>query len=529
MRLKTPTRMGALPEEIAAPGETCPLRAVCSVVQDMLALKYGMQLDEDDFVSKAKVRCDPDARQLPDRLAAALNEEPALRVKDAGHERLLQLQLGIHAVTSFAELCGHVRQWPGTACAVASVAAGTGHKARLVAAYREAYGGGQALVGRTWERSTGRAGPLHTFNAGTFHGAVLLDPVVARVLKYESEPNRMLDLHIPAVCAEYERAQCRRGTEGTELAVEACAVLAGLAPRPGASPETEGAAARACRFVAELMSVHLSEAEVQAAACRALGALVPACGPASLAGAAQSAVELAIAAMRRHARVAAVQEAACAVVAGVAGSRIELQSFTIANGGMEQVVRAMRQFPDVVELQTWACGALASLAANNPTNQSAITGSGGIDAVVAAMKLHAASSQLQTMACGALGNIAANHQNNQATIAAGGGLQLIVDAMRQHSDSVAAQLSAIGALWCLVKGNTENQAAVARSGAAELIVGAVERHAGDAALRAMATGALQVLVPGLDGAMAVARSQAGEEARGPRTARDRLPVVQEAR
>ena len=40
--------------EIDHPWETCPFRTLLLVVQDMLALKYGLQLDETDFVTKAK-------------------------------------------------------------------------------------------------------------------------------------------------------------------------------------------------------------------------------------------------------------------------------------------------------------------------------------------------------------------------------------------------------------------------------------------------------------------------------------------
>lgn len=506
MRLRTPQRCSSPPDDIAAPGETCPLRAACAVVQDMLSLKYGLQLDEADFVSKAKVRCDPASRLLPERLAEALNSEPALRVKDAGNERLLQLQLRLVTVASFAELRGFVRRWPGTACAVCAVVVGaSGRRVQLVATYREAYGDTRALVARTWAKSTGRVGPLHTFHEDGFNGAVVIDPVIARVLRYESEPNRMLDLHIPTVSIEYDCVHKGQGSE-TELAVEVCCMLADLAPKPG-NASLESAAARGCSFIADLMAQHLSNAALQVAACRALRGLVPACGSTLAVAEVHTAVEMVVAAMRRHSCEADVQEAACAVLAGITAGRNDLQSVVATNGGMEQVVGAMRQFPDAAELQTWACGALASLAANNPLNQSAITGSRGIDRVVAAMERHAGSASLQTMACGALGNMAANHQNNQAAIAAGGGLELVIATMRQHPDTVTVLLSAVGALWCLVKSNPENQSAVARAGGAELIVNAVERHAGHAALRAMASGALQVLVPGLGEAMLMAPSQ----------------------
>mmetsp|Transcript_25877 Transcript_25877/g.74169 ORF Transcript_25877/g.74169 Transcript_25877/m.74169 type:complete len:526 (-) Transcript_25877:239-1816(-) len=525
MRLRTPTRVGSPPEEVAGPEDTCPLGAVCTVVQDVLSLKYGTQLDEADFLGKARVRCDPGARLLPERLVDALNEEPALRVKDVGNERLLQLQLRATPVSTFGELVGLVRRWPGTACAVASVGVG-GRKAQLVSPCREAYGNAGALVARTWMKSTGRLGPLHTFSEDSFNGAVLLDPVIVRVLKYESEPNRMLDLHIPPVSTEYDCAHKNQASE-VALATSVCSLLADMVPRPGGGD----AAARGCALVADFMARHAGEAALQAAACHALRTLAAGCGAAGLLGEAQLAVETVIAAMRRHSAEPDVQEAACAVLAGVTACCAELQSITFTNGGLEQVVGSMRQFPDEVELQTWACGALASLAANHPMNQSAMTGSRAIDSVVAAMERHPSNAQLQTMACGALGNMAANNQNNQAAIAATGGLQLIVAAMREHLESVPVQLSAIGALWCLAKGNPEGQAAVARVGGAELTVSALERHNGDCSLRAMASGALQIFVPGLEGAMgaASARSTGTRGGQDTSRARSRVPLMQEAR
>merc|ERR1719265_1310089 len=100
-----------------------------------------------------------------------------------------------------------MRRWPGTACAVAVLddgGAASGNE-QLVAAYREAYGDQHMLVGKTRVKSTGRSGPLRAFGEDGFITAVVLDPVIVRMLRYESEESRMLDLQIPLISAEYER------------------------------------------------------------------------------------------------------------------------------------------------------------------------------------------------------------------------------------------------------------------------------------------------------------------------------------
>eukprot|EP00435_Cladocopium_sp_Y103_P046659 s554_g13.t1 len=47
-------RLISPPQEIDHPWETCPFRTLFLVVQDMLVLKYGLELDELDFINKAK-------------------------------------------------------------------------------------------------------------------------------------------------------------------------------------------------------------------------------------------------------------------------------------------------------------------------------------------------------------------------------------------------------------------------------------------------------------------------------------------
>ncbi|CAK9079062.1 Uncharacterized protein SCF082_LOCUS37740 [Durusdinium trenchii] len=53
-RSRTNSGRMLMPQEIEHPWETCPFQTLFVVVQDMLALKYGVQLDEFDFVNKAK-------------------------------------------------------------------------------------------------------------------------------------------------------------------------------------------------------------------------------------------------------------------------------------------------------------------------------------------------------------------------------------------------------------------------------------------------------------------------------------------
>ncbi|CAK0825362.1 unnamed protein product, partial [Prorocentrum cordatum] len=183
-------RLGSPPGDVGEPGRTCPLGAVCMVIQDMLALKYGCHIDEADFMSKARVRCDQNERLSPESLVHALNSEPALKLKDAGNERLLQVRLSSAAVRSFAELRSSTCRWQGTASAVAAVALGEGGGPQLVAPYREAYGDASRLVAkarapanaavRVTDLGVGPA-PLVTFAESGFRGAIVLDPVIEGV------------------------------------------------------------------------------------------------------------------------------------------------------------------------------------------------------------------------------------------------------------------------------------------------------------------------------------------------------------
>mmetsp|Transcript_21478 Transcript_21478/g.39000 ORF Transcript_21478/g.39000 Transcript_21478/m.39000 type:complete len:462 (-) Transcript_21478:45-1430(-) len=395
---------------------------------------------------------------------------------------------------------------------------------QLVAAYREAYGDNSALVGKTKARATGRVGPLLTFNKDGFHGAVVLDPVIVRVLRYESGDNRMLELKVPPILPEFEQEH-QSNADATGLVVRTCNVLAEMAPAPS-DAKAEAAAVAGVTLVSELMIQHMGDAAVQAASCRALGGLLPACSGVLQLSQARECIEMVTAAMRQHPLLPNVQEVACLALASL--QRPDLQSIASTNGAIEQVVGAMASFPDVPSLQRWACGALASLAANHPANQSAVAAARGVEAIASAMKDQPDLTVLQITACGALGNLAANHPNNQSAVAASGAIELVCSAMEQHSDSVALQQSAIAALWCLIKGHPENQALVIRLGGRDRIIWAVQRHAARVpSLRAMAAGALKVLIPDLSAAMATFRRAPEASARA--KAEEVVSVVSTAR
>eukprot|EP00930_Biecheleria_cincta_P039096 TRINITY_DN26899_c0_g1_i1.p1 TRINITY_DN26899_c0_g1~~TRINITY_DN26899_c0_g1_i1.p1 ORF type:complete len:634 (+),score=113.29 TRINITY_DN26899_c0_g1_i1:146-2047(+) len=497
----TPKRLGSPPaEDIDKPGETCPVGTAFIVLQEMLALKYGIQLDEHDFTCKAKARCTPEERLSALRFVEALNAEPALKVKDACCQRLIQLRFATTIVTTFAELQGFMRRWPGTACAIAAASLGgaSGRTAQLVAPYREAYGGTGGIVAKTRAKSYGQVGPLFTLTEETFHGAVVLEPVIEYVLKYQSETAVMLELQVPSESDEF-RSVSTGGNAEAELASRFCSAMADLTSTTG---DLEGRATASCLLAKELMCRHPKASMVQQAACRALGNLLPLCRRSLPAQHTSAALESVLAAMRRHSKTCEVLEAACSTVASATASWPDLQAVAATNGATEEIISAMRRFPDRAELQAMACGALAGLAANHPMNQSTVTGRRGIEVILAAMDRFGEHAGLQTMACGAFGNLSANHANNQAAIGAAGGLQRVVTAMNTHCRDPAVLTSAMGALWCLVKRHPENLSLAGKLKAAEIAASAVQQHPGDAALRSMATGALQCLVPGLAEAMA---------------------------
>jgi len=502
LRTGTPKRLGSPPaEDVDKPGETCPVGTAFIVLQEMLALKYGIQLDEHDFTCKAKARCTPEERLSALRFVEALNAEPALKVKDACCQRLIQLRFATTIVTTFAELQGFMRRWPGTACAIAAASLGgaSGRTAQLVAPYREAYGATSGIVAKTRAKSHGQVGPLFTLTEESFHGAVILEPVIEYVLKYQSETAVMLELQVPSESEEFRSVWCGGEDAEAKLASRFCGAMADLT---SGTDNLEDRASASCLLAKELMCRHPKASEVQQAACRALGNLLPLCRRSLAAQHTSAALESVLAAMRRHSKTCEVLEAACSMVAGATASWPDLQAVAATNGATEEIISAMRRFPDSAELQAMACGALAGLAANHPMNQSAVVGRRGIEVILAAMDRFGEHAGLQTMACGAFGNLSANHANNQAAIGAAGGLQRVVTAMKTHCGNPAVLTSAMGALWCLVKRHPENLALAGSLKAAEFAASAVQQHPGDAALRSMATGALQCLVPGLAQAMA---------------------------
>lgn len=468
------------------------------VVQDMMALKYGMQLDEFDFVSKAKARCTAQERGAPRRLCEALNAEPALKVKDASNERLIQLHLRLTTVASYAELQGFVRRWPGTACAVAAVGlGGADRNVQFAAVLREAYGDRDVLVAKTRAKAYGGVGPLHMFAEADFQGAVVLEPAIEHVLKYEPEANVMIELKSPPQCPEFEKSAVAFDAEAA-LSSRALCAAAALAPR-GDGPSAS------CLLAKELMVRHPTAPDIQTAGCKVLGSWLRGCQSSFSDYQAFGTVEAVAAAMRRHSANARLQEAAASALSSAA-SWPAMQAAATNNGATEEIVSAMRRFPTDPELLAAACSGLAGLAANHPLNQSALLGCRSIEVIVSAMDAFVHHARLQTMACGALGNLAANSPNNQAAIASRGGLQRVVNVLQHHQSNPVVLAASLGAVWCLMKQHLANTEMAAQLGVAELSAAALQRHPEERGVRSMASCVLQSLVPGLSEALAVAGS-----------------------
>eukprot|EP00913_Durusdinium_trenchii_P017895 g16814.t1 len=185
--------------------------------------------------------------------------------EDASNERLLQLRLDVTSMGSFVELQNALRRWPGTACALAAVGlAGIGRNVQLVAAYREAYGTKDALVARTRPKSNGGVGPLHTFKAETFTTAVLIEPVIEHLLKYQPEPSVMLELQVPEESVDFG-SSAFESEASVALAERFCGVLAGLAPA-----STDCGATASCLLAKELMCRHQKVADMQIAGGKVL-------------------------------------------------------------------------------------------------------------------------------------------------------------------------------------------------------------------------------------------------------------------
>lgn len=453
--------------------------ATLDVVRDLLAVKYGQTIDDADFLSKAAARCDLQERVTATALLEALNSEPALKLKDAANERLLQMRFDCHVVETFEELQNEVAKRLGTACAVAEVASDRpalrGHP---VAVFRKTYSQDAGLTGRsTWDV----ARPLRHFDVKSFQGAVLIDPVLLAV-----HDLKMVELQMPSITDEYAIAELPE-IQQSEVAAQTCLVLAGITSGVQGAKRQE-AAKRACNLACGFMAQHPSDLAVQESACQVLGNLASEAGP-SLISAASQVTKI----MRKHSSSAEVQEAACKALAGIASGGSASQASITSSGGIEQIVAAMKRHPDSAGVQTWASGALAGLVINHPANQSAVMAAKGMELIGAAMKRHASIARLQAMACGALGNLASNHRNNQVAVVSCGGIALITAAMREHSEVAEVQQSACGTLWCIVAKHPGNQSAVAANGGIELIADAMKKHQGNSGVQVMVRGALRSL------------------------------------
>jgi len=471
------TRLGSpSPSELS----TRVVRATLDVVRDVLAVKYGLAIDDADFLSKAAARCDLHEKITTSVLVEALNEEPALKLKDAANDRLLQIRFDCQVLDSFGELQNEIGKRPGLACAVAEVSSDRpGLRAHPVAVFRKSYSQtDDGLTGRsTWDASR----PIRHFNATDFQSAVVIDPVLLKV-----HDLKMLELQMPAITEEYANAEVPESDQ-SEVAVQTCLVLAGISCGAQGAKRQE-AAKRACDLASGFMARYPSDLAVQESACQVLGNLAAEAGPSLI-----STVSQVTTTMRRHSSSAVVQEAACKALASLAGGGSVCQSSITSSGGVEQIIRAMKGHPDSAGVQTWACGALAGLAINHPANQSAVMAAKGLEAIGIGMKRHISIARVQAMACGALGNLASNHRNNQVAIAACSGISWITAGMRKHSESAEVQQSACAALWCIGAKHQENQTAIGADGGIELIVAAMKQHQGNSGVQVMVRGALRSL------------------------------------
>lgn len=499
MRAKTPQRAGSPPlDEIEQPGETCPFGAAFVVLQDMLALKYGQQIDENDFIGKAKARCTSADRWSPHLLVEALNAEPGLKVKDEQNDRLFQMQIDTTKVESFAELQGFVRRLTGTACAFGAITRGSaGRNMQFVAVFREAYSSEDTLVGKTRTTTLGRVGPLSSFTAHNFHAAVIMDPIIVRAVRYDADRNHMLDLQVPDVSPEFLTSQVRLRAQ-VDLASDICEILMQLAPGTQYSDEHSRGLVE---LVTRLMLSNPRVVSLQIATCTVLGHVLRQCRGTAALGTGTMAIEAVIGSMRRFASHPEVQKAACRALSRLPASLPELQSVAATNGAIEQTVCAMRRFPEDPALLSLACGALAGLSANHLMNQSVVAANHGIDVIFDSIGRFFDDEELLASAFGAFANLSAGNANNQAAIAAVGGLHQAMDILQQYSSNPYVLTSAIVALWCIIKNNPTNLSLANRHGAAELIVKAVQDHPEDNSLREMSSGALQSLIPGLGKAM----------------------------
>ncbi|CAE8634508.1 unnamed protein product [Polarella glacialis] len=175
------------------------IEAVCTVVQDLLQMKYGLTLEADDFIRKVEGHCRSPASRSevenlknhpleldPFEIVSCLNARRDLRFRTRDGKQILALQLTARALTSFEDLLREVHLMLGTACAVAVVA---GHScddlSQAVAVFREDYARPhEALVGRC--EALDADGPLLAFDAQRLRVAMALDPEVTGIFRRPS-------------------------------------------------------------------------------------------------------------------------------------------------------------------------------------------------------------------------------------------------------------------------------------------------------------------------------------------------------
>lgn len=187
--------------------------AVCTVVYDMLQMKYGLVLDEADLRRKMEAFCfgagaeplriqpsrhgaAPEFSASPADIVAKLNAHPGLQFRDRGGDCLVTLCVETHSLSSSEEVVREVRRMRGTARVAAVVASGERSPGgrglmRAVALFREAYGAPGLLVGRGQEGTGCRGGEIGAkyveelveVDAEALRDALALDPQITSSIR----------------------------------------------------------------------------------------------------------------------------------------------------------------------------------------------------------------------------------------------------------------------------------------------------------------------------------------------------------
>jgi hypothetical protein len=152
--------------------------------------------------------------------------------------------------------------------------------------------------------------------------------------------------------------------------------------------------AGASNAIVAAMGTHLSVADVQSAACRAL---INMCVQdnnerrASDAGA----IEAVVTAMLTHPNMANVQENACWALLNMSGSHDDIKSKAGSAGAIEAAVAAMVALPGEASVQGKACAVLARLTDGVPDNKTKARAAGVMDVVLVARKKHPDNADVQ--------------------------------------------------------------------------------------------------------------------------------------